>query len=453
MMLWKELGQGAETKGYVWTDTSTGRRWEYFRSWYPGYPPHEPFGFEELPAGTYRVSAMTWREGSADPTPYGLSGPVELGAKGRGEVEVRQVGHPAKAGPEIVVADAVTPDSAIVAEALVVLRDASNGFPIFKGWGNGSFADRANIEGRCLYRDLAPGRYTVEVLGRRSYTFGEVDYEPTAEPVPIEVRAEERGTDIRVVRVSPKPLTRQEIAERWPYVVRGVVTDDRDRPLPGVEVVAHAGMGTLFQTGSARTGADGSYLLRFRHGAMMMRSDEHPSMNMVVIGVRAPGYFALELSKDPSFAAYSRRPPREDLEKYRAVPDDRMIVAGEPYELDVVMVPSVRVDLRLLDRNGQEMRGWTVGVESLAEPPPSGNSMPGPDTTRPESMTFDLPPGRYRFHANPPRDSGRTSIPGPIVDLSAPGLRLMDLVEGPEGTELKVEVRPEGGGVRIRSQG
>jgi len=52
-------------------------------------------------------------------------------------------------------------------------------------------------------------------------------------------------------------------APSGPWRAFGLVTDQDSRPIAGVEVSAHCGYGTLRNTGSATSGVDGRYALKF----------------------------------------------------------------------------------------------------------------------------------------------------------------------------------------------
>ena len=55
-----------------------------------------------------------------------------------------------------------------------------------------------------------------------------------------------------------RALSRDEIEQRWPFALTGSVTDDAGRPMPGVEIVVHSGVGTLFQVARAWERAAGT---------------------------------------------------------------------------------------------------------------------------------------------------------------------------------------------------
>ena len=83
-----------------------------------------------------------------------------------------------------------------------------------------------------------------------------------------------------------------------PFIVRGRVTDDNQQPLPGVEVVAHAGMGTLRRTGTATTGEDGTYMLWFGPGMRTQRSESAPlsvGVQAATISPRLDGWYEVDL--------------------------------------------------------------------------------------------------------------------------------------------------------------
>lgn len=411
LMLWKELGaeERADEGGFVWTDTSTKRRWAYYRNWNPGYPAPEPFGFHEVPAGTYRVSATTFKDDSPkSPSPYAVSEPITLAASTFERVELRHQ-TPAESDLLLEISDRATEKP--VPFARVRLRRQTDDFPIFRGWGNGLFADTADEKGYAWYGWIPKGSYRVEVLGRPASRFGDLEYESRAEPVSIDFQAG-AGWNLYRFYTQARPLSRDEIDRRWPYVIRGVVTDDQGRPLPGVDLHATAGMGTLRRTGSTSSGPDGSYLLRFTQG--MMTPADQLGTNAVVIGVDHPGYFARDLALDPHWMIASRALTDTERGQWEATEPDRWIIANEPRTLDLSLVPAAQVVVALKNGEGEPTAGWSIGVKD-DDDQISNNALPGGETDRRGLWACDLPPGLFRFVATPPREAnspgGATSEP------------------------------------------
>src|SRR5262245_14693107 len=67
---------------------------------------------------------------------------------------------------------------------------------------------------------------------------------------------------------------KQRAEARGPWRAFGKVTDQDGKPLAGVEVRAHCGMGTLRRTGLATSSADGKYELNFGPGIMFGRDNK-----------------------------------------------------------------------------------------------------------------------------------------------------------------------------------
>lgn len=425
LVLWKELAPDEPDPNgdfdFVWTDTSTGRRWAYFKNWNPGYPAPEPFGFDELPAGTYRVSATTYRDEpqSAEngPGPFGVSDPEIVDGTSAASLVIQH-----QAGTNMVVRTRDARTDRPIVGGLVRLRRQADGFPIFRGWGNGRFAEPTNEGGYIGYESMGPGPYEAEFLGRSATVYGDLQYDAVTTPLVIDlpVRRDQRNTSLLYeLPVEGRPLSYKEIDAHWPFVVRGTATDDQGRPLPGVEIHASAGMGTLFRTGSTTSGPDGSYLLRFSQGVGTERGKL--AVLAAVLGAGRPGYFPLDLAREPEFRIANR--PLTDAERAEVdTAPDRLITANEPYTLDLVLVPSAQVDVSIKDEEGEPLAGWYMGVESAGEPL-SNNALPGGETSERGVWSCELPPGPFRFTATAPQTQGgeRESLTSDVVDLKQPG--------------------------------
>jgi hypothetical protein len=449
LLLWRRLAADEPADSFVWTDTTTGIRWAYSRNWNDGYPAPEPFGFHALPAGTYRVAASRFNSSpkpsyvlgpsrlhSSDPDlhdgtgPFALSDPVTLDGKSSADLQIRQE---AAGLFDVHVHDRLT--GRPIPDAIIRVRRLTDGYPMFHGWGNGLFADRTDKDGLAIFI-VPPGRYSTEFLGRRASGFGQLEYEPLDGPIlPHSSGSNKDKIGFKMILVDGRPLTREEIGQRWPFVVRGTVTDFQGRPLPGVKLTASAGMGTLFPTGETTSGPDGSYLLRFSPGVHV--AAESLGLNAVVLGASLPGYFPLELARDPSFLAVRREPTPEELGEMKLADPSTLLVANRPFDLDLVMTPSASIQF-IFDATFRQLigpMGYRITVEAL-EPSLSNNSLPGLTFTgnrfevpmlHDEPTRIDLPPGRYRFTLSWPDRDGREPATTQEMHLDQTGLWTIDL--------------------------
>src|SRR5690349_1447248 len=94
------------------------------------------------------------------------------------------------------------------------------------------------------------------------------------------------GAVAPIVRAQEAPADTQPAGWR----AFGRVTDHDGKPLAGVEVAAHCGMGTLRRTGVATSGADGRYALDFGPGILFLRASR-PIPQAATIAAHRAGYF------------------------------------------------------------------------------------------------------------------------------------------------------------------
>lgn len=224
----------------------------------------------------------------------------------------------------------------------------------------------------------------------------------TEPPVFREVARFEAGGD--------QEAARGEAAAAPPWVVRGVVTDEAGRPLEGVEVVAHAGEGTLRPTGRAVTDGRGAYELRFGPGVLFM--GDHSGLQAATISPRMLGRVERDLHRQGDLLMASREPRPEEMRW-----GDRPIVLPErPMRVDFVMVPAAAVEGRLMDKEGRPLAGWSVSADA-EELPPSSSVLASAETDAEGRFRFgELPTGEVWFSARGPErrrqamESGRIRL-------------------------------------------
>ncbi len=145
-----------------------------------------------------------------------------------------------------------------------------------------------------------------------------------------------------------------------PWRAFGRVTDEKKRPLAGVEVWAHCGVGTLRRTGSATSGNDGRYELNFGPGVLFMGSDG-TAMQAATISAHEPGFFEENLNRQGGCQAAEAVPDEKEMKLWSSR-KDRLFLPDRPLELNFVMRPSSRVAGRLVDEQGKPLAGYSVGL-------------------------------------------------------------------------------------------
>ena len=160
----------------------------------------------------------------------------------------------------------------------------------------------------------------------------------------------------------PSPAARP--AEAWS--VAGRVVDEAGRPLAGVVVSAHTGMGTAFRTGKAETGADGEYRFNFGPG---LRFTDGIELQGATISARKPGYFERNLSRQGDLLM-ARRLPEGEIGWGKKTKDD-VILPGQTRRLDFVMLPAARLAGTLIDQDNRPLAGYGVSLTGEELPPSS----------------------------------------------------------------------------------
>jgi hypothetical protein len=129
-----------------------------------------------------------------------------------------------------------------------------------------------------------------------------------------------------------------------PWTANGHVMDGEGKPMEGVEVWVHAGMGSLFRTGLATTDKDGNYKVSFGRGVMM--PVDSPNLQIVNITAHKPGWFELNLNRHGAGAGALREVTAADLESYR-ITADKLVLPDKPRTVNFTMkrVATLRVTL------------------------------------------------------------------------------------------------------------
>jgi hypothetical protein len=328
----------------VWVDQAGGKTWKPVRH----FGTSDRATVTDLVAGEYRMTASLQQY---DRLPaIGVSPPVRLDGTTTQTSVVVQL----EDGPSLTVI-AVADDSGEPIDAAQALLVREDGLTVTR-WSGWPWACWMR-EGRILYEHLAPGRYLLSV-GRIPRSYGTPDYAPEQSPIPVVVTEGQDQT--LTLRLRAVELTRQEVEDRWPYVITGHVRNAQGKGMAGAAVTAHIGMGTLVEGGCVQSGADGSYTLRFPAFGK--------EMFVVVVGPRKPGFFEKDLYRQGQLLPlWTDHVP----ERTWGRPPHRWIIAKTPYTLDFVMLPAVQIHGKLLDGSGRPMRLRRISVTGPVLPPAS----------------------------------------------------------------------------------
>lgn len=181
--------------------------------------------------------------------------------------------------------------------------------------------------------------------------------------------------------------------------VWGTIVDEAGRPLEGVEVVAHAGEGTLFETGRTATDEHGMYLLRFGPG--MWFSGDGSWLQAATISPRMPTRVEKNLHRQGDLLMARREP---DAEEEKGWGDKPVVLPNRPQRVNFIMIPGASVQGRLVDGEGRPIAGRTVLVDA-EELPPSSSVLASVETDEAGRFRFDgLPAGEIWFEVGGPGD-------------------------------------------------
>jgi hypothetical protein len=157
--------------------------------------------------------------------------------------------------------------------------------------------------------------------------------------------------------------------DRSPWRATGRVTDQDGRPLVGVEVWAHCGMGTLFRTGVATSGEDGRYELSFGPGILSVRGGG-ATVQAATISAHKPGYSEENLNRQGGCRAADGVPDEAQIKAW-GVRADRLFLPGRSMEINFSMRPAARVSGKLVDEQGRPLAGYSVALNGSDLPPSS----------------------------------------------------------------------------------
>ncbi|MCC6698726.1 MAG: hypothetical protein IT365_24085 [Candidatus Hydrogenedentes bacterium] len=227
-----------------------------------------------------------------------------------------------------------------------------------------------------------------------------------------------------------------------PFSVFGIVTDEDGRPLPGVQVTAHCGMGTLMPTGETISGPDGRYTLYFGPGMHQINDSGGTSVGLQAATIRAgmPGRYEKNLCRHGGLGMAGELPKEEPG---WPASRDMIVLPDKPYRLDFIMLPAAQVRVRLVDAQGKAIVGRRMNVAG-PEIGPSASVLAGLTTDERGIATFDAPCKTYWFEL--PSES-RDALKSEPVTFEAPGPYDLTLAYDPnsvvnESLKLTGDARP-----------
>ncbi len=176
-----------------------------------------------------------------------------------------------------------------------------------------------------------------------------------------------------------------------PWIARGTVTDVQGQPVAGAEIIAHCGWGTLFPTGKAVSGADGSYELRFGPG---VHTKNFEGVQAATISVHKPGYFETNLYRQGDLVAAYKKPEGE-LGWGKKGPED-LFLPGQARTINFVLATAGSVSGVVQDAKGKPLAGKRIGITGEVLPPSSSVIAEKKTDAQGRFEFKDVPTG-YRF--------------------------------------------------------
>lgn len=147
--------------------------------------------------------------------------------------------------------------------------------------------------------------------------------------------------------------TKQTQVSRAAWRAFGRVTGIDGKPMAGVEVLAHCGIGTLRNSGRAISGADGRYELEFGTG-IGSEPANGPFMQAAMISGRIAGYFEESLNRQGNCNAADAMPDEAQFNEW-GITKARLFLPDRPLEINFVMRPAASTAGQLVDEHGQRI--------------------------------------------------------------------------------------------------
>lgn len=211
---------------------------------------------------------------------------------------------------------------------------------------------------------------------KREYIFHYLDLKtghPIASQNPARLIAKPKpGSPQLQIDIAPEANKNQSTddimaqTDRKPWSVNGHVTGSDGKPIEGVLVKAHCGYGTLFQTGSATTDADGKYSFNFGPGII---SSNPELVQAATISVKHGGHFEKNLHRHGDLIAAFAIPKREIGWGKKTIDD--LFLPGKPKTIDFIMLPSAKFNGLVATESGKRPEGLKVSLVGNDMPPSS----------------------------------------------------------------------------------
>lgn len=150
-----------------------------------------------------------------------------------------------------------------------------------------------------------------------------------------------------------------------PWRAKGRVTDREGKPLAGVNVRAHCGIGSLMPTGEAVTNAEGNYELQFGPGMFL---ENRQLVQAATISVSLDGHFEQNLHRQGDLIAVLEKPEDEDL-GWGGKKIKDLFLPGEPKMIDFVMLPATKLKGVVIGKDGDRLDGVRVSLTGQNMPP------------------------------------------------------------------------------------
>ena len=228
-----------------------------------------------------------------------------------------------------------------------------------------------------------------------------------------------------------------------PFSAFGIVTDEAGRPLPGVQITASCGMGTLMSTGETISGPDGRYTLHFGPG-MRSKDDDGWSVGMqaATIYARMAGRYEKNLCRHGGLGMAGEMPEKEPT---WPASRDMIVLPDKPYRLDFVMLPAARVRVVLVDGAREAIADRRLVVTG-PEVGPSASVLANLTTDKRGIAAFDAPCKSFWFELP---DGDREPSKSQSMTFVLPGSYDLKLVYDPksvanEALQLTVVSKPYG---------
>ena len=215
-----------------------------------------------------------------------------------------------------------------------------------------------------------------------------------------------KDKDTGAAQSNPMPNRNQ------PWQAIGTVTDRDGKPLSGVAVTAHCGMGTLFRTGTTKTDNEGKYQLDFGPG---IHSNNPKLVQAATISVRLTGHVEQNLHRQGDCVAALEQP---DEIGWGDRTEAHLFLPGQSKRIDFVMVPAMEFKGRVYTEAGKPAVDYRVSIRGEEMPPSSSVVAVAKTNERGEFQFKEVPPGfEFQLLVEPPpgEPSGSTWASPPIT--------------------------------------